>query len=136
MQRIGLTFLMFLVCNMGCALRAEPPQSVEAEPAAGTQIVHPDDGAIMVYVPAGYFTMGADVADAEKIADMMGYGHYHEIAAQEWFPKRRVYVEGYFIDKYEVTIDRWRKFLNATELEPRKGPTADVGIEYDAYPAV
>ncbi|MAE62553.1 MAG: hypothetical protein CMJ49_14495 [Planctomycetaceae bacterium] len=122
--------------ELGFSVSKSHSYSTDNEPEAGTQFVHPVDGAIMVYVPAGEFTMGADVEDAQRLADLLGYDDYHEFAAQEWFPKRNVYVEGYFIDQYEVTIDRWRHFLIDTDTQPLKGPTADVGDEYDIYPAV
>lgn len=55
------------------------------------------DGIIMVYIPAGKFTMGAnDGNSAEK-------------------PVREVYVDGYWIGKYEVTFAQYDEFCNLTE---------------------
>ena len=47
------------------------------------------DGAPMVHVPAGWFIMGNNEYDDEK-------------------PRRRVYLDGFYIDKYEVTNARFR----------------------------
>jgi formylglycine-generating enzyme required for sulfatase activity len=51
-----------------------------------------NDGAIAVVVPAGNFVMGNDVES----------------------PLRQVYLDEFYIDKYEVTILRYAKFLDAT----------------------
>jgi len=51
----------------------------------------------MVFVPAGVFIMGSDVgADDER-------------------PRREVYLEAFYIDKYEVTNAEYVDFLNAVE---------------------
>jgi formylglycine-generating enzyme required for sulfatase activity len=54
------------------------------------------DGAPMVLVPAGEFTMGSnDGSDDEK-------------------PVHQVSLDAYYLDKYEVTVGRYAKFLDAT----------------------
>ena len=47
------------------------------------------DGAVMVLVPAGWFFMGADDGDEDQK------------------PRRRVYLDAYYIDKYPVTNARF-----------------------------
>lgn len=60
------------------------------------------DGAPMVLVSAGEFTMGDNQgSDDEK-------------------PVRHVYLDAYYMDKYEVTVALYAKFLEATGLEPPK----------------
>lgn len=88
---------------------------------AGYTIGHPKDGAEMVWVPAGYFRMGIDVDTAKKQAEQLGYKDYHEIAAEESFPERMVFVDGFYIDKYEVTIERWKQFTDTGLWKPEKG---------------
>jgi len=85
---------------------------------AGFTIRHPKDGAEMVWVPAGYFRMGLNADVAQKQAVQLGYKDYHEIAAEESFPEHVVFVDGFFMDKYEVTIERWKKFVDATKWKP------------------
>lgn len=54
------------------------------------------DGAEMVYVPAGEFTMGSEeLGDDER-------------------PVHRVYLDGFWIDRYEVTNERFARFVAAT----------------------
>jgi len=99
-------------------------QDKPTEPAAGTAIVHPRDGSIMVYVPSGPFIMGISPEEAQTLAVSYGYKDYRQIAAEEWFPKRTENIPGYFIDKYEVTLEQWAKFIAASGYKPKlaKGP--------------
>lgn len=84
------------------------------EPAAGTTILFPRDGAEMVYVPAGDFIMGIDAADAEILGKDLGQKQAADLWAWDNYPRHKVHVEGYFIDKYEVSVARWKKFVLAT----------------------
>jgi len=57
------------------------------------------DGASMVLVPAGEFLMGSNDGDASEK------------------PERRVHVDAFYIDKYEVTTTHYSKFLQETGQE-------------------
>ncbi|MFH1352623.1 MAG: formylglycine-generating enzyme family protein [bacterium] len=50
----------------------------------------------MIYIPAGNFTMGSDSGYSDKK------------------PPHKVYLDAYYIDKYEVTLEQYDKFCNAT----------------------
>lgn len=57
------------------------------------------DGAAMVLVPAGEFTMGSnDVGDVAK-------------------PIHRVHLDAFYMDKYEVTVGQYAKFLEETRTD-------------------
>lgn len=56
------------------------------------------DGAEMVLIPAGWFIMGSPE----------GEGNDDE------HPQRNVYLDAYYIDRYEVTNEQFEKFINAT----------------------
>jgi len=49
----------------------------------------------MARIPGGYFLMGSDKYNDEK-------------------PVHKVYVDGFYLDKYEVTVAQYERFLNAT----------------------
>ncbi len=76
----------------------EPPTVTPApppQPAAGAVRINPTDGTEMVYVPAGEFTMGSENGgDDEK-------------------PVHTVYLDAYWIDRYEVTNAQFRKCVEA-----------------------
>ncbi len=59
------------------------------------EIQHPEDGSIMVLIPAGEFTMGSDQYSAEK-------------------PVQRIYLDKYYIDKFLVTNKQFQKFVDET----------------------
>ena len=144
---VALALLLF-----GCAAPAgadEPQPAAEAgpqslayagEPEPGTTIVHPGDGALMVWVPTGPFVMGMDADEATRLAAALGYEHYHDFAAEEYFPRRTEWTRGYFIDKYEVTVGQWKQFEEASgfesEWKPRKYAEAPEPGVYDLYPVV
>lgn len=110
------------------------------EPAAGAKIVHPVDRAIMVYVPAGEFIMGMDAEESDRVAKALGYKDYHQIAAEEWAPRRKVVLSGYFIDQFEVTVEQWRRFASEDKSfkpDPQqpKEPIAENQDDFAVYPA-
>lgn len=85
-----------------------------AEPGAGTQITHPRDGAITVDVPSGEFIMGIDEPDADRIARDLGFKQADDLWAWEAYPRRKISVSGFFVDKTELTVERWQKYVKAT----------------------
>jgi len=78
-----LFYLGFLAaCQPGLD---EKPQLIDSEPVMPQTI----DGAEMVFVPAGEFTMGSDVLDEQ--------------------PEHTIYLDAYWVDKYEVTNRLYRR---------------------------
>jgi formylglycine-generating enzyme required for sulfatase activity len=93
------------------------------EPMAGTRIVHPVDGAVMVYVPSGTFTMGLSREEGEVVAKLLGFESGTTLWVAEAWPQRRVEVGGFFIDRCEVTVGQWQRYLEATGGEQRPWET-------------
>lgn len=62
----------------------------------------------MVLIPAGEFLMGSDPADG-KIGFEVGV---------DSIPKHPVKLPAFYIDRFEVTVARYRGFINATQHEP------------------
>jgi formylglycine-generating enzyme required for sulfatase activity len=126
-----------LLLVLAITLRAaEPPGTAapdyhapHADIPAGFAIRHPIDGAEMVWVPAGWFRMGLDRATAQRQAESLGYTDYHEIAGEESFPERMVHVQGFYIDRCEVTFARWKRFVDATGWKPTSSPPTWIGPE-------
>jgi serine/threonine-protein kinase len=74
---------------------ARPP----AEANIGDTWMRPADGMVMVYVPAGEFLMGLSDADGQADDDEK--------------PQHTVYLDGYWIDRTEVTNAEYRKCVEA-----------------------
>jgi len=93
-----------------------------ATPYAGqTRIAN--DGATMVYVPAGEFTMGSNDDDNSK-------------------PVHTVYLDAFWIDKFEVTNAQYKKCVDEGKCQP-PAPTSSYtrssyygNSQFDNYPVI
>ena len=74
-------------------------------------IVNQIDAAEMVFVPAGKFIMGTSDAQLEKI--VQGISRLREQFRHEQ-PQHTVYLDSFYIDKYEITNAQFERFVNAT----------------------
>jgi hypothetical protein len=93
-----------------------PPPNPVIVPAAGATRINPIDGAEMVYVPAGEFLMGSKPAEIAAVF-MDASVHFTGIKKDGLeceAPQRRVYLDGYWIYKNDVTVAQYRKFCQAT----------------------
>jgi formylglycine-generating enzyme required for sulfatase activity len=59
------------------------------------QVLHPKDGAVMVYIPPGPFQMGSEDYDSEK-------------------PLQTIELDAFYIDKFPVTNAKFAQFVKAT----------------------
>ncbi|MBT6600601.1 MAG: SUMF1/EgtB/PvdO family nonheme iron enzyme [Nitrospina sp.] len=78
----------------------------------------PIDGKKMVLVPAGEFVMGTDKIDDEKTHLKIGavkplYLDQH--------PSRKIFLDSYYIDKYEVTNEEYKRFIDTTGYDELPG---------------
>jgi formylglycine-generating enzyme required for sulfatase activity len=79
----------------------------------------------MTFVPAGYFTMGSDVHDLRRIAEV-----------DEW-PQRQVWVDDYYIDIHEVTNAQYKRFVDSLHIDPPpRWIDNNYGIGEDGLPVV
>jgi len=76
------------------------------------------DNKEMVLIPAGEFIMGTDRVDDEKIHLKIG-GVKPLFVDQH--PSRKIFLESYYIDKYEVTNDEYKMFIDATGYDELPG---------------
>jgi len=77
---------------------------------------NPIDGSVLIYIPAGEFVMGSpsDAGDLDET------------------PQHPVYLDGYFIGKYEITVAQFKKFCALTGYSMPKQPSWNE----DNYPVV
>jgi len=78
-------------------------------------LISPVDGAEMVLVPPGPFTMG--ISEQELLQIFLLDQRQTPVFATE-VPARTVELETYYIDRYPVTNFQYRKFLEATGHRP------------------
>jgi formylglycine-generating enzyme required for sulfatase activity len=77
--------------------------SSPSSPTAG------NDGAAMVFVPAGEFTMGSDADEIDRL--LWGQSLFKRTDLTDEIPRRRVYLDAFYIDKYEVTNVLFQQFV-------------------------
>jgi formylglycine-generating enzyme required for sulfatase activity len=109
---ISFTFIFILSACNGSS------DSEEKGPALPPVKTSPIDGKEMALVPAGEFIMGTDKIDKENTHRKIGsvkplYLDQH--------PIRKVNLEAFYIDKYEVTNEEYKKFLNASGYDELPG---------------
>ncbi len=95
-----LLLLANVVNDYRSQLRTETQQNVAQSQAVNivkplTEIIG-KDGAPMVLIPAGEFQMGSNYGDGDEK------------------PVHTVYLDAFYIDKYEVTNAQYKKFMDAT----------------------
>ncbi len=74
-------------------LQPVPRDNAPTPVAPAKKIITPPEG--MALIPAGWFLMGGDKEEREK-------------------PIHKVYVDAFFMDKYQVTVAQYQRFLKAT----------------------
>jgi serine/threonine-protein kinase len=82
-----------------------PTHTTTHEPASGATQVRLQDGMVMVYVPAGEFSMGSNDGFLDEQ------------------PVHTVYLDGFWIDSTEVTNTMYVKFLHAVGNQVEGGVT-------------
>jgi formylglycine-generating enzyme required for sulfatase activity len=102
-----------------------PPESTLG---VGDTLISPMDGSVMVFVPAGEFLLGAGENDLAADPDEL--------------PQRSVYLDAFWIDRYEITNRQYQVCVtagicsppNSTESATRYSYFGD--SEFDDYPVI
>lgn len=106
----------------GGATAGEPPP----RPAAVASVLPPstphmrlggDDGAAMVLVPAGEFSMGSrreDIVDAQSQCRALGAAAALCDRFDDEMPRHVVFLDPFYIDRHEVTNARFSRFVRET----------------------
>lgn len=104
--------------------KTEETQLQQTEKKSGKlpQQITGKDGAPMVLVPAGEFTMGARKDDKDAQIDER--------------PAHPVYLDAFYIDQYEVTTTRYAEFFQETKRAPPRFWSETVLKEHGKKPVV
>ncbi len=129
MKRILVGLMMFgcLLVACGCSGRAVAPPVSTPDPVSpghlGDTWTRPADGAVMVYVPAGEFSMG--LSD-EGLASLLGVLAEldPEFSRAKWLdhlgeeqPAHLVRLDGFWIDLTEVSNAQYRQCVEAGDCQ-------------------
>jgi formylglycine-generating enzyme required for sulfatase activity len=91
---------------VGAARPASQPQPELAQTLMGK------DGAEMVLVPAGEFVMGSNPDDIASL--LRRHPKANGAILKDEIPKHRIFLNAFYIDKYEVTNAHFQQFVQAT----------------------
>jgi len=104
----------------------EPEATIDLpeDPKPGDTFTNPKDGTELVFIPAGEFTMGSADTDEGALLD-------------DEKPVHKLKVTGFWLGKYEVTNEQYRRFIRASghpepkfwdddDLNPPKHPVVGV----------
>ncbi len=112
-KRGRLPWVLVVFMSGLCVLGASEPQPAKQGDKDKDEIVFPkaeakgNDEAPMVLIPAGCFTMGNN-----NIGPEANQGFPNES------PEHEVCLKDYFLDQFEVTVQRYDKFVEATKHDP------------------
>ncbi len=117
-----MKFFLFLMFFTGVLFSQSPP---------------PD----MVKIPSAPFDMGIDSSDLPRLTQLgKDVPHMSPEHAREWFsdeiPRHTVSVAGFYMDKYEVTNEQFRAFVQATGYKARGNWEKYAGPGRENHPVV
>lgn len=88
----------------------------------------------MIFIAAGKFIMGSEEVDREALQQRFGMTRAPYRNEQ---PQRKVNIDGFYIDKYEVTNKEYKEFTDATGEKPPPDWVNDTySPSLDAQPVV
>ena len=99
-----------LPANTATPLPVTPTVSPTAQPAIGSSRTGEVDGMVQVFVPAGEFLMGSTDPEARNTTE--------KGRAYPEGPQHTVYLDDYWIDKYEVTNSQYASCVDAGVCGP------------------
>jgi formylglycine-generating enzyme required for sulfatase activity len=113
--------------TLGDVAARPTPVPTMSGPALGHTLSRPVDGMLMVYVPAGEFVMGSTDEEAEYARALYNEypgrsGEWIEMIDQEQ-PAHTVALDGFWIDRTEVTNEQFAAFLNEKGNQEEGGNT-------------
>ncbi len=105
--------IIFIVLLLGTVVFSACVKGDDSTSSGGTTLeqvkIFQRDGREMVLIPAGEFIMGTDRVDKENTHLKIG-------AVKPLFldqhPERKVHLEAYYIDRYEVTNAEYKQFID------------------------
>ena len=91
---------------------------VPTEPALGIGdiLTSPIDGSVMIYIPAGEFSIGAGENDPDADPDE--------------FPQKTIFLDAYWIDQFEVTNRQYQICVEAAECTPPRNNESATRFRY------
>jgi formylglycine-generating enzyme required for sulfatase activity len=120
-----LSLVVLTVVVTACTCLTPTEVFTPASPSLGDTYTRPTDGMVMVYIPAGEFTMGS-TDDEMDHALALCTGYYYDCERNRFEgeqPAHTVALDGFWLDKTEVTNAQFAAFLNKEDNQEEGGVT-------------
>ena len=111
-----------LILTQACQFSSSIPASTSPTPGTGSTLVAKIDRMVMVFVPAGEFSMGSSAADP--------------VADDDERTQHAVYLAGYWIDLTEVTNNMFQSCVQAGKCTPPVHSSRFGDDDYTDHPVV
>ncbi len=108
---VGCCF--FVMVFGGCPRHSRVDEVDGKAKAADKTWTEPLTGMEFVWIPGGCYQMGQTDAEQAELIALLGEEQYRQWFAKER-PRHRVCVDGFWMGKYEVTVDEFRKFVRSS----------------------
>lgn len=139
-QMKTLTFALCIAClTFALGIMFNPLKSLGEDPNRSLlprEIISPLDGAPMVLIPAGEFLRGSTEAQIEEVLRLDPSLAIKPFKFKAEQPVRQICLDAYYIDKYEVTVGQYRKFIKATGYPEPNWETIRYFSPTDAHPII
>jgi formylglycine-generating enzyme required for sulfatase activity len=110
-----------------------PEPSATPQPQAGEERLNPTDGATLVYIPAGAFTMGLTSAQASTLATICDDCSPDSFGPSQ--PTQQVTVDAYWIYQTEVTNGTYQQCVAAGACSPPALTSSETRESFYGNPA-
>jgi len=111
-----------LILTQACQFSSSTPTSTSPTPGISSTLVAEIDGMVMVFVPAGEFSMGSNMTDPEADDDEQ--------------PLHAVYLTEYWIDQTEVPNTMYQRCVQADQCTPPVHSPRFGDEDYTHHPVV
>jgi len=108
---IALWLLSLIMIVFGSEKKVEYQK--ESSRSSIPQQITGKDGAPMLLIPAGEFQMGADSDEIKLLVKWIRRKGFRRVklSFHDETPRHTVYLDAFYIDKYEVTVGQYKQFI-------------------------
>jgi iron(II)-dependent oxidoreductase len=115
---LPLIFVLALIAIFFWNWAADQKMQIAAQKTDLPKQIIGKDGAGMVLIPAGEFEMGTDSSEVSELTQWAKtkawYSETRPIWVEDEVPRHTVYLDAFYMDRYEVTNALYKKFMDAT----------------------
>jgi len=121
---VAILLILLFIVSIGCSKKTL--KAIVTGETQDNTTMAAENEAKMVFIPAGEFQTGMSREQAQLLiswlnaagAGLFSADYFNISRYAKEMPGRRVWVDAFYIDKYEVTNEQYARFLNEYSIEP------------------